>query len=283
MVRQLLVDKGFQLSDLPHALFKASVPGISVSGYLSGKIVIQGKESSNLTDELGRILFSSSPIEPHIGIDEAGKGDYFGPLVIAAVYIDQKSSETLQTLGLRDCKAMKNREVSEMAEAVRSMCSYEIVAISPARYNQLMDKFGNLNKLLAWGHARSLESLLEKKYCDTAISDKFASEQVLQGALMRLGRKINLIQKVRAEEDPAVAAASVLARDRFLKEMDRASRKINCTLPRGASAQVDVIAGRLLKKMGIEGLKQYAKIHFKTTAKATEIAGIPRNSGDYSG
>lgn len=263
-----LKDKQCSFDSLNYGFFKASGTGYSVSAYNSGKIVIQGKDIESLISEIGNILYSNEKTIPHIGIDEAGKGDYFGPLVISAVYIDDQMVQILRTLGLRDGKTIKDRDIYTLADSIMNVCPYETISISPGKYNQLIQKFGNLNHLLAWGHARSLESLLEKQPCDTAISDQFASsKETLKKALMPLGKKIHLIQKTKAESEPAVAAASILARARFLKDLKFAGNKAGLTLPKGAGPAVDSAARNLYKSGGMEALSMIAKIHFKTTEK----------------
>ena len=207
-----------------------------------------------------------------IGIDESGKGDYFGPLVIAAVHVTPENEPDLRLVGPRDSKRMSDGRVLEMAPDIKVICRHSVVAIGPQRYNELYKKIGNLNKLLAWGHARALENILAETDCGLAISDQFGDERLIQQALLDKGKRIRLIQRHKAEDDLAVAAASVLARAEFLLRLKRLSEEIGTTLPKGASNAVELAARMVIKKHGQEALERVAKLHFKTTQAV--IAGL---------
>ena len=142
---------------------------------------------------------------------------------------------------------------------------YEIILISPAKYNELYSKIGNLNNLLAWGHAKCIENLCKKKpACQRALSDQFAKSSVLESSLGTKGKKILLEQRTKAEEDVAVAAASVLARNHFVDWMDKNSEELGIELPKGASSRVIDAGDQLVKAHGKGILSQIAKTHFKT-------------------
>jgi len=209
---------------------------------------------------------------PHIGTDEAGKGDYFGPLVVAAAYADEVALARLPQVGVKDSKRLTDSSLRQKEEMVKQICpAFEVVLISPAKYNELYAKIGNLNLLLAWAHARALESLLSRPecaQCETALTDKFGDEGYLQRSLMERGRGVRVVQEVRAESDPAVAAASVLARAAFLRSLDGLSARAGIRLPRGA-AHVIPAARRVYAQGGLEQLGQVAKLHFKTTKQVT--------------
>ncbi|HET8761575.1 MAG TPA: ribonuclease HIII [Nitrospiria bacterium] len=203
-----------------------------------------------------------------IGVDESGKGDYFGPLVIAAVCVDDETASMLRTSGVRDSKTLSDRTIADLAKEIEGLCRTSVVAIGPARYNELYNKFKNLNRLLGWGHARAIENVLEAGCpASHAISDQFGDERFITSALMEKGRTIRLTQRPRAEEDVAVAAASIMARAEFVKRLDRLSDEAGLTLPKGASNLVDAAAKRLVRAKGKDALTAFAKVHFKTTAK----------------
>ncbi|HUU54206.1 MAG TPA: ribonuclease HIII [Armatimonadota bacterium] len=203
----------------------------------------------------------------HIGTDEAGKGDYFGPLAVAAVYADTLALERLPQAGVKDSKRISSvRRLWELEKAVKQICpAFEVVLILPTRYNELIEKTGNLNRLLAWAHARAIENVLEKKPdCPLAVTDQFGDESYLRQSLMTRGRGIRLLQRVRAEDDPAVGAASTLARAAFVRSLERLSAETGITLPRGA-AHVVPTARQIYDTGGEELLRRVAKWHFKTT------------------
>lgn len=206
-----------------------------------------------------------------IGVDESGKGDYFGPLVIAGVYLDKKAAEKLGGYGIADSKSLSDKRIKKLAARIKNNCEYSVVTIKNPRYNQLHKKIGNLNKILAWGHARVIENLLDKVDCDNALSDKFAKKYLIENALMDKGKEIKLEQKVRAESNLAVAAASILARAEFVFRLQQLSDKYEIELPKGAANHIIDVGQEFVKKHGQEELKQVAKVHFKTTDKILDL------------
>ncbi len=208
-----------------------------------------------------------------IGIDESGKGDYFGPLVIAAVFVDSTTQGELRLMNVRDSKKISDGRVLELARDIKTVCPHSVIAIGPKKYNELYTKITNLNRLLAWGHAKALENLLEQGVtCERAISDQFGDERLILNALQEKGRRIVLEQKTKAESDLAVAAASILARAEFLVRLKRLSDEVGTTLPKGASPTVELAAKMIIKKHGRERLDSVAKLHFKTTRAV--LAGL---------
>jgi ribonuclease HIII len=208
---------------------------------------------------------------PIIGTDESGKGDYFGPLVSAGVYVDANSAILLQHEGVRDSKKLSDARNIELAHKIMIICKdkFSLIEISPEKYNDLYDQFTkenkNLNSLLAWGHARAIEEVLSKVDCKIAIADKFADERFIQSKLQERGRQLTLIQIHKGEQNIAVAAASILARARFIEKLSKLSLEYKVEFPKGASAAVINIARKLVKDCGRECLYKVAKLHFKTT------------------
>ncbi len=199
-----------------------------------------------------------------IRIDESGKGDYFGPLVIAGVYVSAEQEIQLQEVGVRDSKILTDKRATTLSEYIRRTCPYTVVAIGPERYNSMYASFKNLNRLLAWGHARAIENLLEKVSCERVVADQFGDERFLNSALMEKGQSVELIQKPRAEEETAVAAASIVARAEFLRRLQDLGEKYSLSLPKGASAVIG-IGKKFARTHGPEALGQVAKLHFRTT------------------
>ena len=213
---------------------------------------------------------------PYIGTDESGKGDYFGPLVVAAVWVGEGDTERLELLGVRDSKLLTDDKCRAFARAIRDEFrdNYQEVEIPPDRYNTLYDAFKKekktLNHLLAWGHARALETVLERRACEHAVADQFGDESFIRSKLMERGKSVNLLQTPKAERFMAVAAASVLARDRFLSRLEQASREAGINLPKGASQAVVDAARSIVARLGAEGLRRFAKLHFKTTDRVLD-------------
>ena len=280
-LRSLLEELGFEFSPKQYTLFFAQKNKLSVSVYEKGpKALIQGKGVEEFIQfelepkilgeaKLGyEEVHSPEIFEPHLGVDESGKGDFFGPLVIAGVYVDPGIARKLMDAGVVDSKRItSDAKIRTLADAIRktSMGLNEVVLVGPAKYNELYEKFGNLNKLLAWGHARVIENLLAKKPdCPRSLSDQFADARLIEQSLLRHGQKIDIQQRPRAESDIAVAAASILAREGFINWLDREGRKLGMKLERGASPAVKATAEKIVKERGPTGLRELAKVHFRT-------------------
>ncbi len=203
-------------------------------------------------------------IKTHIGVDESGKGDFFGPLVIAGVLTDEKNAKYFTELGMKDSKKLSDKKILYFAQEIKKNAPHSVIAISNGRYNELYSNIKNLNKLLAWGHARAIENILEKNTCEYALSDKFGDESLIKNALMKNGRSIKLEQMVRAESDIAVAAASILARATFVQKMETMENSYGIKFPKGCSGLVKTAAAEFISKYGKDRLKEVCKTHFKT-------------------
>lgn len=206
-----------------------------------------------------------------IGTDESGKGDYFGPLVVAGVYLPEGQEEVLRELGVRDSKQCPDRKVRELAAIIKKGYQHSVVAIGPARYNELYLRLRNLNRLLAWGHARVIENILQQVPCSTVITDQFGDEFYVRQALMKMGKEVELIQRVAAEADLAVAAASLLARAEFLRRLENLSEEVGVDLPKGSSPLAEKVGVELVERWGESILEKVAKKHFRLTTRILEV------------
>lgn len=203
-----------------------------------------------------------------VGSDESGKGDYFGPLVVAAVALTKQNWRVLEALGVQDSKNLTDPRALALAPQIAGAFPNEVIAIMPARYNELWTKFGSVNRLLAWAHARVIENVIERAPdASAAVADQFGDESLIRNALFERGREVRLVQMHRAEGDPAVAAASILARAEFLRRLDRLGRTAGTRLPKGASSQVEAVARAVVSSRGPDILTEIAKRHFKTTQR----------------
>ncbi len=211
---------------------------------------------------------AEGPPPPLIGCDESGKGDYFGPLVAVAAYVEPATWGRLRRLGVRDSKTIADGMVRRIAPDVRALCPHEAVVIPPARYNSLHREMRNVNHMLAWAHARAIEDLLGRVRCGRVLIDQFAADpRVVRRALMERGRAVTVMERPRAEEETAVAAASVIAREVFIDWLARAEERHGLPLPKGASAKVEDAARAFVAKHGAGRLGEVAKVHFKTTER----------------
>ncbi|MCB1119405.1 MAG: ribonuclease HIII [Chlamydiia bacterium] len=271
-LKALLEQQGFELGKPPYTQFQGKKKGLSVTLYTSGKLVVQGKEMEEFIlyqlepNVLKTVGYNYDDQTARIGVDESGKGDFFGPLCVAAFFASGEGVSQLRTLGVKDCKSLSDSKIETLAAKLQKY-PHEVVVLRPEKYNELYAKFRNLNQLLAWGHATVIHALSDKTGCQNVILDQFADESVVLTALKKKGLSLDVLQKHRAEEDLVVAAASILARAAFLKELKRLSEWCGVTLPKGAS-QETLKAGQIfLNKWGKEKFIYVAKCHFKTLAK----------------
>lgn len=238
------------------------------------KTVFQGNNESVLYQEIeeiatGKMSFDfpeekfNEP-EEYIGSDETGKGDVFGPLVTCAVYVNKELSEKLRKFGVRDSKELSANQIIRIASQIKKLGedNYEIISINPQRYNELYQKFNNINLLLNWSHSKAIENLLERKPAKTIITDKFRKKDLIFSNNFD-SSNYNIIQETKAEKYIAVAAASILARNKQLQWFAN-QKKAGFALKRGASEEVKNDVKNVIKNYGIEEINKLAKTHFKT-------------------
>jgi ribonuclease HIII len=210
---------------------------------------------------------------PWAGADESGKGDYFGPLVSAAVGVEPDAAQRLVDLGVQDSKRLTDARVRALAVEIEAAAVHALTTVAPPRYNELYADMRrerkNLNALLAWAHARSLNALLQAgarpRY---VIVDQFADARHVEERFAP--EDVDVHQFPRAESDVAVAAASILARRAFVDWLDRASERTGVRLPKGASPQVIAAAREVVARGGRDALAGVAKLHFATTKQVLE-------------
>src|SRR5215207_3343398 len=292
-----LAASGFEFREVPYARFAATKEKLSVLFYESGKLVVQGKGTQDFVEfvlepeilkevKLGyEEVLNPDLLLARFGVDESGKGDFFGPLCIAGVYVNEAVVRTWKDSRIRDSKNISSdKKIAEFADLIRDTpgCVVSVVPIGNEAYNRLYSKMKSVNTLLAWGHARVIENLLLQKHrMDPppvrAISDQFASsKEVVAKSLMSLGREIELVQRHKAEADLAVAAASILARNEFVKRLAGLEKQFGMKLPKGASAAVDAAAKEFIEKYGAGEMPKVAKMHFRTALRAQGLPEPPK-------
>ena len=292
-LRGRLEEMGFDFLEKPYTLYAAQKAKLNVAVYEKGpKVLVQGKETEDFVkftlepEILGAAtlgyeeVHSPEQFTPHFGIDESGKGDFFGPLVVAGVYVDRDIAHALIESGVQDSKRItSDAKIRALAKVIKTLpgAAHNVVTIGPERYNVLQRKMRNVNNLLGWGHARVIENLLgQRPDCPRSLSDQFANPGIIKRQLLEKGQRIQLDQRTKAESDPAVAAASILARERFIDWLEAAGRAQGTVLPRGASAQVKAVARALAARHSGEILRTLAKTHFRTAQEvAPETFGSP--------
>ncbi|WP_067843359.1 ribonuclease HIII [Amphibacillus sediminis] len=280
----------------PGAIFSAKVNAITITGYKSGKVLFQGgnpefeatkwekhmvepgdgtgtKNASKLTHNYypDQALLSQSII----GSDEAGTGDYFGPITVAAVYAEAKQIDLLKELGVRDSKNLTDQSIQQIAKQMLLLnLPYSLVVLHNPKYNQLQQQGWTQGKMKALLHHTAISHVLDKLGTTKPagiVIDQFCQPEVylrhLKSENKQLPEQTYFMTKAESHSI-AVAAASILARARFVQEMARLSKQVGFELPKGASAKVDQVAARLIKQHGMVKLKEFAKLHFANTTKA---------------
>ena len=296
-LKALLQERNYKFRVVPYARFAGEKDKLNVVFYESGKLVLQGKGTQEFIEfvlepeilkevKLGyETILNPELLAPRLGVDESGKGDFFGPLCIAGVYVNGTMIEKWKDAGVRDSKNISSdKKIKELAELIKDTpgCVTSVVPIGNEAYNRLYQKMRSVNTLLAWGHARVIENLMGQRHRMNplpvrAISDQFASSKdTVAKALMSMGREIELVQKHRAEEDLVVAAASILARHEFVSRLGALEKQFEIKLPRGASAFVDAAAKEFIAKHGVENLPKGAKMHFRTALRAQGLPEPPK-------
>lgn len=289
--------RNYQFREVPYARFAGEKEKTTVVFYESGKLVVQGKGTQEFVEfvlepevlkqaRLGyEAVLNPELLLPRIGVDESGKGDFFGPMCVAGVYVNEAVINAWKEAGVRDSKNISSdKKISDLATMIKETpgCVTTVVSIGNEAYNRLHAKMGSVNAVLAWGHARVIENLMGQRHRMNpppvkAISDQFAaSKSVVQRALMAMGRELKLVQRHKAEEDIAVAAASILARDEFVKRLAALGKKHGLELPKGAGANVDAAAKEFVARFGGEALAKVAKMHFRTSLRARGMPEPPK-------
>lgn len=287
--KNLLQDQGFNCSKIEEKQYNFEITAtkndvknklLVYFGKKGIKNVIQGAPSSREYIELDKIISGNYSFsfeaekelnyKEYIGTDETGKGDYFGPLVIAGMYVNEEISQFLFQLGVRDSKELSDNQIDKIAQQIRGKypLNYSIISILPEKYNELYIKFKNLNKLLEWGHSKVIENIYSKFNSPTIIVDQF-SKSPLNISNEEVYSKVDFIQVPKAEKYIGVAAASILARNEMNKWFYSKQAKGYAVL-RGASAEVEYSAKNIYMKKGISVLSKLVKLHFKTTKKIFE-------------
>ncbi len=296
-LESLLRERGFEFYQVAYARFAAKSSHVNVVFYESGKLVVQGKGTQEFIEftlephilreaRLGyETILNPELLLPRLGIDESGKGDFFGPLCIAGVYVNETVIQAWKLSGIRDSKSIgSDRKIAELAKVIRETpgAVSTVIPIGNEAYNRLYAKMRSVNAMLAWGHARAIENLMGQKHRMNpapvrAISDQFAyDKKTVEQALMGLGKGIELVQRHKAEEDIAVAAASILARNEFVARLAKLGKEFGMVLPKGASAAVDLAAKEFVLKHGVDNLRKAAKLHFRTALRAQGLPEPPK-------
>jgi ribonuclease HIII len=268
-----LEGQAFDFRSVPHARFSAKGEGVVATLYTSGKLVVQGADprafllryvgGAGEAAASGGGGLEAAAGQPLVGSDEAGKGDYFGPLVVCALRLPPDRREALARSGVTDSKRLTDETVLRLAPALEETFDHRVEVLDPPAYNDEHARVKNLNPMLADLHARAIRATARPG--DHVLVDRFAKESLVAERVRDL--EIELHQRTRAESEPAVAAASVVARAVFLRRLRALSEEHAVDLHKGAGAPTDRAARDFVRLHGFERLGAVAKLHFKNTSK----------------
>jgi ribonuclease HIII len=285
-ISKTLTNQGFSVSKVDRKLYNYEVIVNSVTDHIKVlvyfgkkgvKTLLQGNVESKIYKEVNQLLFGDTLFEDkviddikfdeYIGTDESGKGDYFGPLVIAAVYINNKSKIELEKIGVKDSKLFSDNNIKILESSIKKIIgdNFSIVQINPEKYNQLYESFNNLNKIMGWAHSKAIENLISKIDCKNVISDKFGNEKLIKDELYKKSIVLNLYQTAKGERFTAVAAASILARAKVVDWFNIKSKEVGFEIPKGGGEQAYTAAKRILNKTDKDYLIKMIKFHFKNS------------------
>ena len=281
-LKQFATDRGWRITKeqpIAHGVqivLARSHELVNVNIYKSGKVVVGGKSGPGRDEVQQWANYAARPDQNngsfdanHIGADESGKGDLFGPLAVAAVAVDPDISDKLIRLNVRDSKSVSDSVIPSIAHMIIEACPHSVTTLMPKQYNQLYIEHGsNLNLLLAWAHATNIAKLSREVEVDYVLLDQFSENTLLlEDALTQALCNLPLRQRTKAESDIAVAAASILARDAFLKGIKQLREELSVKLPLGSSSpEIRQTAVDIQLQLGRDVLGRVAKMHFSTVS-----------------
>jgi ribonuclease HIII len=288
-LRAILDGRGWKPAEVAYARYSFRGPDVNVTAYESGKLVVAGKGTEDFVLHTLEAEVTQAPklgydavlhpdwFEAHAGLDESGKGDFFGPVVAATVIAGPPAIEAWIKAGVKDSKKIADAQIVKLEKIILGTpgAAAKTCACGMAKYNELMSRPGaNLNRLLAWQHATALQEALARRPVPWGLLDQFTEQPLVQRELERKGvRDFELRMRTRAEEDPVVAAASVVARAEFLRRMHELSKRFGAKLLKGAGPQVKEQAAEIIRKFGAPALADFAKLHFRTAYEVVSAAG----------
>jgi ribonuclease HIII len=290
-LRALCVARQWEPFEVPYARFAFRGTDVNVTAYDKRKVVvIAGKGTEEfVTMTLEPEITMAAKLgydevlhpdwfEAHAGLDESGKGDFFGPVVAATVIADKAMIDAWREAGVQDSKKIVDTQIIRLDAIIRETKGVVVEVCycrTMARYNELMGRPGaNLNRLLAWQHATALGDALAKRSVPWGLLDQFTEQPLVQRELTKKGvQNFELRMRTKAESDPVVAAASVVARAEFIRAMHALSKQFGEKLQKGAGPLVKIQADQIMQKFGTRALGDYAKLHFRTAYEVVAAAG----------
>ena len=280
----------------PYAIFQAVDGDTVITLYESGKAMFQGmsadidasmweeiKKGSNILEEFKELddnyeskqeekQEESLPLDINaIGSDEVGTGDYFGPIVVTASYVNRENIPFLVDLNVKDSKKLSDEQILKIVPKIIKVIPYKTIILSNREYNEKYSSNMNMNKIKAILHNRALYSLINENNFeyDYVVVDQFESEKAYFKHLESIENKVENITFMTKAEDKclAVACSSLISRYIFIKEIDKMGQKYGMFIPKGANYYVEDVALKLIEKHGKNILYDIAKLNFSNTKR----------------
>ncbi len=249
---------GFEKEENPNVVFSYKGNNLKVVFYPTGTLLIQGKGDHQ---KLVEALVEDLQLETdYIGTDEAGKGDLFGPLVVCGFAFTRKVAKEVLKIGVRDSKSVPSESLEKLAEELINFQHHKCVVINPETYNGLYKRLQNLNKIMSLAHANAIDALFLEHNLPKAIVDRFMRGSYID---CYINAPIEVVEEIKAENYPGVAAASIIARYLYLRELKKLSRAAGINLPPGSGNEAKRVFQELRSKLEQRELRKFAKLHFK--------------------
>ncbi|MEB6333925.1 ribonuclease HIII [Staphylococcus pseudoxylosus] len=291
-IDQLMSKISFDTTNVSQGMkAKTKYKNTSISVYNSNKVMFQGKDAESIASQLlpnvvpakknsGKSSISQQTIQYNryncIGSDEAGSGDYFGPLTVCAAYVSKKNVQILKTLGVDDSKRLTDAKIVELAEQLVTFIPHSLLTMNNDKYNEKQKAGWSQVKMKAVLHNEAIKNVTQKidtEALDYIVIDQFAESGVYKRyALSEQPFSSKTKFETKGESKSiAIAAASIISRYAFVKHMDNLSRSAKMEVPKGASNKVDLTAAKLIERKGIAYLDSISKKHFANRQKAENL------------
>lgn len=272
----------------PYAIFQADTGDTIVTLYESGKAMFQGvsadieagmwesigKDKENIDYFIDREEVKEKkeettiPIDiSSVGSDEVGTGDYYGPIVVTASYVNKDDIPFLTELGVKDSKKLSDEQILKIVPKIIKKIKYKTIMLSNKEYNKNYGKDMNMNKIKAVLHNKVLTEMVKNNEYDYIVVDQFEPESSYYKHLSEVPSPLKGITFITKAEDKclSVACSSLISRYIFVKEIDKLGDKYGIFLPKGANYYVEDVGIKLVEKYGVNVLKEVAKLNFSNT------------------
>nr|WP_263313668.1 ribonuclease HIII [Mammaliicoccus sp. Marseille-Q6498] len=289
-INKIIKQFNMETQNLPTGtLARKKIKSTQVQIYRSKKIMFQGKDAEQIASEILGLKIDKPKststkstkkyefdLHNTIGSDEAGSGDYFGPLTVCAAFVSKKNAQILKTLGVMDSKTLTDVKIVELAEQIIQLCPHSLLVLDNPNYNIKQLEGWTQVKMKAVLHNQAISNVIsrvEDDELEQIVIDQFVQastyERYVIGPMPR--KDITFFETKGESKSIAIAAASIIARYAFVKHMDKLAKDLKVTIPKGASNKVDLEAAKIVQKYDMNQLDNITKKHFKNRDKVLDL------------